>query len=61
MKEYLRRLGFKFKEIDVSKDPKEAEKLYKKAKVMAVPVLEIGNRIVVGFDKQKIDRLLGVD
>jgi len=27
---------------------------------MGVPVIEIGNKIVIGFDKAKIDRLLGI-
>lgn len=60
MKEYLRRLGFRFKEIDISKNQKEAEKIFKKTKVMATPIIEIGNRTVVGFDRRKIDSLLGV-
>ena len=60
-KEYFRKLGLKFKEIDVSKNPAEAEKLFKKTKQMGVPVIEIGNLIIIGFDRAKIDRAIGLD
>ncbi|MCD6551182.1 glutaredoxin family protein [Thermotoga sp.] len=59
-KEYFRSLGLKFKEVDVSKNPREAELMVKKTGQMGVPVIEIGNKIVIGFDKAKIDRLLGI-
>ncbi|MGB9790696.1 glutaredoxin family protein [Thermotoga caldifontis] len=59
-KNYFRQLGLKFTELDVSKDPAAAERLVKKTGQTAVPVIEIGNQIVIGFDKEKIDRLLGV-
>ena len=59
-KEYFRRLGLKFREIDVSRNPAEAEKLYKKTKQLGVPVIEIGNLTIIGFDKSKIDRAIGL-
>ncbi|ABR30419.1 glutaredoxin [Thermosipho melanesiensis] len=60
-KQYFKQLGFKFKEYDVSKDQKAAERMYKKSKQLGVPVIEIGNQVIVGFDKAKIDRLLNVN
>jgi len=59
-KEYFRSLGLEFKEVDVTKNPREAELMVKKTGQMGVPVIEIGNKIVIGFDKAKIDRLLGI-
>jgi len=59
-KEYFRSLGLKFQEVDVSKDPREAELMFRKTGQLGVPVIEIGNNIVIGFDKAKIDRLLGI-
>lgn len=59
-KEYFRKLGLKFKEVDVSKNPREAELMFKKTKQMGVPVIEIGNQIIIGFDKAKIDKLLSI-
>lgn len=59
-KNYFKQLGLRFTEIDVSKDPSAAERLVKKTGQTGVPVIEIGNHVIVGFDKEKIDRLLGV-
>ncbi|MDN5343156.1 MULTISPECIES: glutaredoxin family protein [Oceanotoga] len=59
-KNYFKSLGLNFKNIDVSKDQKAAEKMVKKSGQMGVPVIEIGNKVIVGFDKNKIDKLLGV-
>ncbi|HOJ87494.1 MAG TPA: glutaredoxin domain-containing protein [Pseudothermotoga sp.] len=59
-KNYLRELGLKFTEIDVSKSQQDAERLVRRTGQNGVPVIEIGNQLVIGFDKQKIDKLLGV-
>jgi len=59
-KEYLREKGIEFEEIDVSKDEKVAMEMIQKSGQMGVPVIEIDGQIVVGFDKEKIDELLGL-
>ncbi|MEJ5229648.1 MAG: glutaredoxin domain-containing protein [Pseudothermotoga sp.] len=59
-KNYFRQLGLRFTEVDVSRSQETAEKLVKKTGQTGVPVIEIGNQIVIGFDKNKIDKLLGV-
>lgn len=59
-KSYLKQLGLRFTEIDVSKDPSAAERLVKRTGQAGVPVIEIGNHVIVGFDREKIDKLLGV-
>ncbi len=58
VKSYLKENNIKFKEVDVSKDMKEAMKMVKKSGKQGVPQLWIGEKVVVGFDKQKIDNLL---
>jgi glutaredoxin len=50
-----------YTEVDVSKDQKGAEEMVRKSGQMGVPVIEIGNQIIVGFDKAKIDRTLGIN
>ena len=60
-KDYFRQLGLPYTEVDVSKDQKGAEEMVRKSGQMGVPVIEIGNQIIVGFDKAKIDRTLGID
>ena len=58
LKEFLKEKGIEFEEIDVSKDEKTKEELVKKTGRMEVPVMEIDGEIVVGFDKEKICKLL---
>jgi glutaredoxin-like YruB-family protein len=59
-KNYLKQKGFSFKDIDVSRDTVAADRMVKKSGQMGVPVLEIGNEIIVGFDKGRINRALGI-
>ena len=59
-KQYLRQKGIRFKEIDVSRDQRAAQDMVRRTGQMGVPVLLIDNRPVVGFDRAKIDRLLGL-
>ncbi len=59
-KEYLRKLHIPFREINVSRKPAEAERLVKKTGQMGTPQLDINGNFVVGFDKPKIDRFLGI-
>jgi len=58
LKEFLKMNNIEFEEIDVSKDEKAKEELVKKTGRMEVPVIEIDGEIVVGFDKEKICKLL---
>jgi len=59
-KEYLKEKGIEFEEIDVSKDEMAAKEMVEKSGQMGVPVIEIDGQIVIGFDKEKIDELLGL-
>ena len=57
-KEYLKEKGVEFEEIDISKDQEAAQDIMKRSKQMSVPVIEINGELVIGFDKEKIDKLL---
>ncbi len=59
-KEYFRKIGLRFKEVDITRNAKEVEKIFRKTKTMAMPIIEIGNKTVVGFDRRKIEKLLGL-
>jgi len=61
VKSYLRQHGIPFREVDISKDEREAERLIRKSGQMGVPQTEINGKIVVGFDKNKLDSLLGIN
>jgi glutaredoxin 3 len=59
-KQYLRERNVKFREVDVARDPAAARDLVRRTGQMGVPIVEIDGRPIVGFDKQQIDRLLGL-
>lgn len=59
-KRYFRDNGIKFKDVDVSRDATAARDMVHRSGQMGVPVIDIGGKIVVGFDRPKIDRFLGI-
>ncbi|GAP10812.1 glutaredoxin-like protein, YruB-family [Bellilinea caldifistulae] len=59
-KKYLREKGIRFKEVDVSRDPAAAKDMVRRSGQMGVPVLDIGGKIVIGFDRPKINQYLGI-
>lgn len=58
-KEFFKEKGVKFTDVDVSKDQKAQEEMVKKSGQMGVPVIDINGTVVVGFDRAKIESLLG--
>ncbi|MEA1896546.1 MAG: glutaredoxin domain-containing protein [Bacteroidota bacterium] len=61
IKNYLRTNGIRFKDVDVSKDQKAAEDMVRRSGQQGVPQTNINGQVVVGFDKEKINRLLGIE
>ncbi len=59
-KKYFREKGIKFKDVDVSRDPIAARDMVRRSGQQGVPVIDIGGKIVVGFDRPKIDKFLGI-
>jgi len=60
VKEYLEKKDIKFKEVNVEEDEAGAREMIQKSHQMGVPVLDINNTIIVGFDKAGIDKALGL-
>lgn len=60
LKAFLKEKGFEFEEIDVAEDEKAREEMIKKTGQMGVPVVEIDEHIIIGFDKEKICKLLNI-
>ena len=58
MKEYLSQKGVKFQEFDVGKDREKAKEMIQKSNQMSVPVIMIGDQMVLGFNQARIDELL---
>ncbi len=59
-KRYFREKGIKFNDVDVSRDPSAARDMVRRSGQQGVPVIDIGGRIVVGFNRPVIDQLLGL-
>ena len=60
LKEFLKDKGFEFEDIDVSQDDAVREDMVKKSGQMGVPVVDIDGQIIVGFNKEKICKLLDI-
>ena len=59
LKDYLRERRVKYQEIDVSRDERKATEMVHKSRQQGVPVTDFNGTIVVGFDRERIDRLIG--
>jgi glutaredoxin 3 len=59
-KSYLHQQGVRFRDVDVSRDPAAARDMQRRSGQQGVPVIDIGGKIVVGFDRPKVDKLLGL-
>jgi glutaredoxin 3 len=55
---YLDKLGVKYVEEDVEKDAAAAKAAIEKSGQMGVPVIDVDGKIILGFDKQKLDLAL---
>lgn len=58
VKDYLDKLGVPFQEIDIEKDSKAAEYIMGKTHSAGVPQIEIGDEVIIGFDRPRIDAAL---
>ena len=58
-KEFLSQEGIKFEERDVSSDSAALDELQRR-RLMTTPVTLIDEEVVVGFDRAKLAKLLGI-
>jgi glutaredoxin-like YruB-family protein len=57
-KNYFRERGVKFTDYGVDRDPAKYEEMVRKSHQMGVPVIDMGGKILVGFNKAEIERQL---
>lgn len=57
-KEYFKKNNVEYQEFNVAEDIKAREEMVQKSHQLGVPVIEIGKRIIVGFDRSAIDKAL---
>jgi len=60
VKDHLRSNQVTFSEVDVSVDAAKAREMVAKSGQYGVPVLDIDGQVVVGFDRERINALLGI-
>ena len=60
LKEFFKEKGVEFEEVDVSLNEDAAREMIMKSGQMGVPVVEIGEEVIVGFDRDKIIQALGL-
>lgn len=59
-KDFFKKHDVSYTEFDVASDAAKREEMVEKTGQMGVPVMEIGEEIVIGFDEKKISKLLGI-
>jgi glutaredoxin-like YruB-family protein len=59
-KEFLKQNNIEFEDIDVANDSQQAQQMRQKSGQMSVPVIDIDGQIVVGFDADKLKKLLDI-
>lgn len=60
LKTHLRMNGVKFTDVDVSRDEQAARMMVQKSGQQGVPQTDINGEIIVGFDKNRINKLLNI-
>jgi glutaredoxin-like YruB-family protein len=60
LKNYLKSQNIQYTDVDVSRNQQAAEDMVRRSGQQGVPQIDIEGRIIVGFDKNKINSLLGI-
>lgn len=58
LKKYLKEKGIEFENVDVEENNEAGEEMIEKSGQMGVPVLDIDGKIVIGFEREKIEALI---
>ncbi len=59
-KQFLKDSNIEFEDIDVSTNPDKAKEVVDKSGQMGVPILDIEGQIIIGFDKEAIQKALNL-
>lgn len=60
LKDWLIQNNIPFIEYDLSIDTQKKDEMIEKTGQMAVPIIEVDEEIIIGFDKKRISELLGI-
>lgn len=59
-KEYLTSKQIPYTDINVATDHAKQEEMIKKSGQFGVPVIDVDGKIIIGFDKRKLDEYVGI-
>ncbi len=59
-KEWLKQHNIEFEDINVAQDRDAAKEMVEKSGQMGVPVTKVNSEWIVGFDKEKLKKALGL-
>ncbi|MBI4119641.1 MAG: glutaredoxin family protein [Parcubacteria group bacterium] len=59
-KTFFKERDVTYEEKDVAADMQAREEMIKKSGQLGVPVIEVDGKIVVGFNKEKLSQLIGI-
>jgi glutaredoxin 3 len=59
-KEYFKENNISYDEYDVAVDADKRKEMFDKTHQMGVPVIQVGDEYVVGFDQGKLEELLNI-
>jgi len=57
-KDFFKENNIAYEDLNVAEDEKARDEMIEKSDQMSVPVIEIGDTILVGFEKEKIQKAL---
>ncbi len=60
VKKYLDSKGQEYKEVNVADAKEDREEVYKISGQRSVPVVDINGTVIVGFDREAIDKAIGL-
>ena len=60
LKDYLKEKELEFDDINVAEDSAKADEMIQKSGQMGVPVVDIDGEIIIGFDREKINKSLNI-
>lgn len=60
-KDFFKSHNMDFQDIDVSVDEKAAQYMIKESGQTSVPVIEIDDKIIIGFNKPILEEILGIN
>jgi glutaredoxin-like YruB-family protein len=61
VKEFLNEHDVDFTDINVAEDDEKAQEMIQKSGQMGVPVVEIDDEVIVGFDRDKLTETLDLE